>query len=595
MGISACSGTGGLFDPEEYDFHDRKQELSRSAYRDMMRPTKDEKNKDFRPYIEPGKPEALLGAPPIPEVTEILAAPRPPAIGETQLVSIFVTDDVPLKDVLIELGRLADVDMEIDSSIRGGIVFRAQNRPFNEVIERIASLADLRYEMKNGVLRIERDTPVVRTYPLNFLSFDRASQSGINISTSVLSTQVGGGGGGGGGGGNQSLASGSTAAVNYTAESDFWTQLGEGLRSIVAYAPASRSQSPDFGGSDEDRPATITAAGGGGSAAGGSAVGGGQVTVNRQGGTVTVNASHRVHRMVEDYLRKLEDVASSQVLIEAKIIEVTLDDRYQSGVNWNQVFSSHFASLDVDFNNIDASDGNLTRLIIGGRGVDDPSLDAIVDLTETFGTSRTLSSPRIHAMNNQQAVLTFAQNLVYFDVSVDREQQIAGDTVLPPILTVDSQVMTVPIGIIISLHPSINTRTNEVTLSIRPTLSRVVDFIPDPAVAFLLADLPDLAISNQIPQIEVRELDSLMRMRSGQIMVLGGLMEQVGENNDAGVPFLSGIPWVGNAFKTTNKHEQVRELFFLVKATIIGNTSTVHEADKHIYRKFTTDHRPLAF
>lgn len=587
LGLAACSGSGNLFDPEKHDFHDRKEELSREDYRDMARPESPKGQKEFTPYFEAdAKPEAALGAAPIPEVTEILAAPRPPSIGEAQLVSIFVTDDVPLKDVLIELGRMADIDMEIDSSIQGGIIFRAQNRPFNEVIDRIAAMAGLRYEMKDKVLRIERDTAVVKTYPLNFLSFDRSSTSSINIVTNVLTTDVGGDGGGGGGGGGSALNSGSNAGVDYSADSDFWQQLTTGLQNIVSYDSPARTSAPALDTNAEAEAASTPTGGEGGS----------RVTVNRQAGTVTISAPESTQMLVQDYLRKLEASASSQVLIEAKIVEVTLDDRYSSGINWNEVFSSHFATLDVDFNTIDAADGNLTRLIIGGNGADDPSLDAIVNLTETFGTTRTLSSPRLHAMNNQQAVLTFAQNLVYFDIQVDREQQVAGDTALPPVLTVDSEVKTVPIGIIISLQPSINTKTNEVTLSIRPTLSRVVDFVNDPSVAFLLADAgSDADISNRIPQIEVRELDSLMRMRSGQVMVLGGLMQQTGENSDTGVPFISGIPWVGNAFKAAEKREQVSELFFLVKATIIGNTSTMDEVDQRMYRKFTTDHRPLAF
>ena len=86
-----------------------------------------------------------------------------------------------------------------------------------------------------------------------------------------------------------------------------------------------------------------------------------------------------------------------------------------------------------------------------------------------------------------------------------------------------------------------------------------------------------------------------MRMRSGQIMVLGGLMEQIGTNSDRGVPFVSGIPWVGNAFKTALRNEETRELFILVKATIVGSDGTADTIDKRIYKKFTTDHRPLAF
>jgi MSHA type pilus biogenesis protein MshL len=588
LGVSGCANTGGPLDPELYDHHDRQENLSRDDYRYMMRPDPNAPDKqELKPYIDGAvKPSAELKSAPIPEISDILATPRPPAIGEKQLVSLFVTDDVPLKDVLIELGRLADVDMEIDSSIQGGIVFRAQNRPFNEVIERISRLAGLRYEMQNGVLRVERDTPVVKTYPVDFLSFTRSSSSNIAITTSVLSSTVGGGGGGGGGGGD-SLSSGSSAEISYENEGDFWTQLTAGLQAVVNYTPANRSSAPDV--------VVANSAGGGGGGADGAAAGAGNiVNVNRQAGTVTVSAPDYVQGMVQDYLNKVSETVSSQVLIEAKIVEVTLNEQYQSGINWNQVFSSRFLTMDADFNNIDTGIGNLTELVIGGTSAADPSLDAIVSLTEQFGTTRTLSSPRLHAMNNQQAVLTFAQNLVYFDVDVQREQQVSGDTVLPPLLTVDAEPVTVPIGIIISLQPVINTRTNEVTLSVRPTLSRVIDFVPDPSVAFLLAEL-DSTVSNQIPQIEVRELDSLMRMRSGQIMVLGGLLEQVGEDTDTGVPFLSEVPWVGNAFKAVNKQNQVRELFILVKATIVGNNSNYHDADQHIYKKFTTDHRPLAF
>ncbi|MCH2547505.1 MAG: secretin N-terminal domain-containing protein, partial [Alphaproteobacteria bacterium] len=475
--------------------------------------------------------------------------------------------DVPLKDVLIELGRLADVDIEIDPNIQGGIVFRAQNRPFSEVIERISTLAGLRYNMKNNVLRVERDNAVVRTYALDFLGFDRASTSDVNITTSVLSAGAGGGGGGG-------LNSGSSAAITYATEATFWQSLENTIQSIVDFQPTTGlSDSTSTDGSGQS--------------------GQNFFVVNRQAGTLTVSLPERQQLLVENYLEKLQESVSSQVLIEAKIIEVTLNDQYQSGVNWNQVFSSSPLALDVDYNDVPTV-GGVTQLLIGGSDVADPSLDAIVSLTQQFGTTRTLSSPRLHAMNNQQAVLTFARNFVYFDISIEREQQIAGDTVLPPITTIDAEPVTIPVGIIISLQPSINMKTKEVTLSVRPTLSRVIDTVADPAVASQLQGTND-NITNLIPVIEVRELDSLMRMRSGQVMVLGGLMEQIGENSDRGVPFVSGIPWVGNAFKAALRSEQTRELFILVKATIVGSDGTADNVDKRLYRKFTTDHRPLAF
>lgn len=574
IGVSGCSSLKDAFDPEKHDHLDRKQDLSRSDYRNMTAAEVDKLEPHFTGETET---KVGLGEPPIPAVSDILATPLPPAIGETQLVSIFVTEDVPLKDVLIELGRLADVDIEIDSNIQGGIVFRAQNRPFSEVIERISTLAGLRYTMKNGVLRIERDTPVIRTYSLDFLGFNRSSSSDINITTSVLSS----GGGGGGGGGSGGLNSGSGASVAYAVEADFWAAIDTAMQSIIAHTPQTglsaaiaNPQAPAAGGQQGQQTFYV---------------------INRQASALTVSLPERQQRMVQEYLQKVLETVSSQVLIEAKIVEVTLNDTYQSGINWDKVFSSDYLSVDVDYNAVSTA-GGLTQVIIGGEGPNDPSLDAIVNLTEQFGTTRTLSSPRLHAMNNQQAVLTFARNFVYFDIEIEREQQVSGDTPLAPLLTVTAEPVTIPVGIIISMHPVINTKTNEVTLSIRPTLSRIIDFVEDPTVPILLAQSDtDVNVSNRVPQIEVRELDSLMRMRSGQVMVLGGLMEQVGDNSDTGVPFLSGMPWVGNAFKTATRSEQTRELFILVKATIVGSNTNVEDADKRIYRKFTTDHRPLAF
>jgi hypothetical protein len=115
------------------DAFDRDQGLSRKDYRNLNSPK--------LPEEAPGAVRS--GAPPVPDLAQILAAPRPPKIDQSKRVSIAVTDDVPLRDVLLELSRLANVDVEIGSGIEGGINFRATNRPFNEVVERIADLAGL--------------------------------------------------------------------------------------------------------------------------------------------------------------------------------------------------------------------------------------------------------------------------------------------------------------------------------------------------------------------------------------------------------------------------------------------------------------------
>ncbi|MFO0109748.1 MAG: hypothetical protein ACK52W_04340, partial [Alphaproteobacteria bacterium] len=148
------------------DPYDRAMNLKRKDYRNLGQESSAENPKDG---------QVTTGAPPIPGLAEILAAPRPPKIAQSKLVSISVTEDVPLRDVLFELARLANTDIELGNGIEGGINFRATNKPFNEVIERISDLAGLRYSMKGGVLRVERDTPYLKNYSIDFLNVVRSS------------------------------------------------------------------------------------------------------------------------------------------------------------------------------------------------------------------------------------------------------------------------------------------------------------------------------------------------------------------------------------------------------------------------------------
>ena len=107
-------------------------------------------------------PQPAAEAPPIPDLMPALVALVPPAGAEERLVSISVTDTVPIRSVLLELARAAEVDLELDAAIDGGIIFTAHNKPFIEVVERIANMANLRYSFKNGVLRVELDRPYHR-------------------------------------------------------------------------------------------------------------------------------------------------------------------------------------------------------------------------------------------------------------------------------------------------------------------------------------------------------------------------------------------------------------------------------------------------
>lgn len=523
--------------------------------------------------------------PPIPEMSNIVTTPPQPKTGQDKIVSISVTEDVPIKDVLLELARLANVDLEMSPDITGGIIFRATNRPFSEVVERIAHLAGLRYSLDKGVLKVERDTPYVQNYSVDFLNMTRSSTNSVNITTNVLSSSGSGGGGGGGSAGGGGLNSGSTSSISSESSSDLWASFEAGIKNILqegAPSAAGAGAPPAEGGASAATATTSVSAGGDEF-----------FVVNKQGGIVTIKASAAKQKRVNEFIERLRRSATAQVLIEAKIVEVTLNREYQTGINWESFFDDNF-KLTGAFGGIDPAQlSNVFSFAIDrDAGL---NLDAVVRLVEQFGTARTLSSPRLSAINNQQAVLTFAENEVYFEIEVERETDTTSGN-NQELLTVDSQIKTVPIGIILTVQPSINSDTSEVTLNVRPTLSRITGRKEDPAVAFLAAQAGSTVTipPNQIPVVEVREIESILKMKSGGIMVIGGIMEERNTNNESGVPYLSSIPVVGNVFKGVSKSTNFLELVIFIRATIVPG-SNVDPQDINVYRNYTADPRPYPF
>jgi general secretion pathway protein D len=624
--VGACDESA--LNSDTIDPIDRPLKLSRNEYRDMY----DQK---------PGKAGIAASdhhqsvAPPVPDIAPLLAAPRPPRIGNSQLVSIAVTDDVPLKDVLVELARLADVDIEIDSGIEGGVNFRAKDKPFNQVIERIASLANLRYSIRNGVLRVERDTPYVVNYRVDFLNMIRNSSNSIatggmgngGANGGAGGGAVGGGAGGGGvggggvgggsGTGNSSLggASGvSTTSISGSVSDDFWLALQSGITAILSTRQTVlTSEALKQSTQDQSQQAGMLGGlGGQGVAAGGASGTGGlgamsatvapgyYMNINRQAGIITVSASQWQHEIIKKYIDQVRLNAASQVLIEAKIIEVQLNDQYSTGIDWKNL---DFGKLNIsaEFNPQSTDRGDFVSLALQNTDI-----NAVATLLQDFGATRTLSNPRLNAINNQPAVLTVTRNEIVFDIQVQpavttTTSSVPGGlpAVQPPQLSVERSV--VPIGIVLNLLPSIDLETNEITINVRPTITRQVGFRIDPAPLLALQALSGSSNNqpsipeNRVPIIEVRELDSIIKAKSGGVMVIGGLMEQSSSNTDRGAPWLSEIPILGNFVKQTTKNDLNKELIVLIRATIITPQGSYHPTDRQVYEKFSNDPRPLAF
>jgi len=574
------------------DLIDPKAELSQDEYKRHLI-----KSDDF-----------LKGAgaeiPAVPEPMPIMA---PPPTGEDEkLISLSVTEDVPLREVFVEIARKADMDLEVDPGIKGGIIFRAKDRPFSEVINRICDLADLRCSIKDRVLKVSLDTPYIVNYPLDFLNLIRSNTGEETVNTQVLSASVSGGtgsstgtsgtpgstpGGSGlsSGSSNSSFTNGSKNNIKSSYEGDMWKSIEEGVRAIMANytaPPPGISVSPS---PDKDKLA----------AAAKPAVNGNSpdnfVTINKQAGVITVLATDKKHREVKKYLDSVRIAESAQVLIEAKVVEVNLDDEYSSGIKWDVVGKNFTSAASFNNNSLNGpstpffSASILPQKLFGTN----TSLDSAISFTQQFGTTRTLSSPRINAMNNQQAVLTFAENSVYFIVNFSQTQTTTATT--PQTFSgITSSPQVIPIGVIMTLQPSIDLDTNEITMNIRPSISSIVDHVDDPAIPLIAAQLPAASqaslanVKNAIPEVQVRELDSVLKIKSGEVMVIGGLMQEKQVGQDTGIPGLMQLPFVGNAFKATSHTTQNTETVIFIKATIVPSRGGVKDYDRDFYETYQT-------
>jgi general secretion pathway protein D len=507
--------------------------------------------------------------PPIPGM-HVSAAPPASTPGEGKLVSVSVTDSVPLRDVLVELAREANVNLELDSRVQGGITFSAHNQPFDVVLRRICAMANLRTTINDSFIHIEPDSAYQETYQLDYLSLSRKSSSEVEIATNVFDSDISTASGVNGVSGGSSSSSNhsssdnnSTAKISASSDADFWSEVNKSLTQILAAS----------GGDARSSPASFS--------------------TDRQTGMVTVYGNSRQQAAVDDYVRKLKRKAYAQVLIDARVIEVELDDDFKSGIDWQTLFggafnaAANFGPAAADVPLAAATSGVFTGTI------NNSDFRGILNLVHTFGATRVLSAPRITVLNNQTAVLKVATNQVYFvtQAQFTTVTNANGSTVTTtPIYS--STPHTVPVGLVMTVQPAIDVDHDRVTMTLRPTISRMVGQVDDPSIG-LNAEVAGInnPVQSQIPVLAVREMDSVLQLHSGEIAVMGGLMQDNSTNTDQGVPPFESLPVIGNLAKSRDNEGTTSELVILLRATITDNPQA-DPADRELYHHYNNDPRP---
>ncbi len=455
----------------------------------------------------------------------VLEPPRVSAPLETY--SVVVTD-VPVRDMLFALARDAKINVDVHPSVSGNVTLNAIDQTLPQILDRIARQVDVRFTQENNTLQVEPDAPFLRNYKIDYVNMSRDNSSGVSVATQIATTGAAAGSDGGGSGGNNS-----TTTVTSTSNHRFWGTLERNIRAILGEAVGADAT--------DGSPAVI---------------------VNAESGVISVRANTREHQQIQQFIDQVQKNAQRQVLIEATVVEVKLNDDYQLGVDWSLLASGAGWSSTQSLVGTSLSQTPFSLLTYTDRATEYGNTSTSLRMLRRFGDIRVLSSPKIMAINNQTALLKVVDNLVYF--TIDAETTIT-DGVANTTFT--STVNTVPVGFVMSVTPQIND-TDTVTLNIRPTISRVIGYVRDPNPS-----LSENDVESNVPQIQVREMDSMLRINSGQTAVLGGLIQDGVDLSRTGTPGLSELPFIGDAFSYRNNQISKTELVIFLRPMVIRDPS----------------------
>jgi MSHA biogenesis protein MshL len=501
---------------------------------------------------------------------------------------------VPVKEILFALARESKLNIDIHPAIQGRVTLNAVDQTLPAILERLARQVDLTYKMEGNVLYIAPDSPVLRTYKVDYVNMNRETKGFIGSDGQISSASQSSGSGGtvsnstGNGANNSSRTSVDSTSKNHLweslianikellAETDkevIVSRFGEVDSSVRSNGKANKSNGTVINNTDaedaklakEDREAakteykTLQAA---------------TVIANAETGVISVRATNKQHEKVQEFIDKVMGSARKQVLIEATIVEVRLNDGYQAGIDWSrlgklgssgfvfsQVLGPQVGTV-VDATSITRASGSSG--IVAGYVNGSRNILSSVQLLEQFGDTKVLSSPKLMVLNNQTAVLKVVDNLVYFTAQAT-QGSVSNGVVTSP--TTTTSVNIVPVGVVMSVTPQISD-SSIVNLNIRPSITRKIGDQPDPN-----PDLKKVGVISNIPIIQIREMESMLQIGSGNTAVLGGLMQDEIQRSTDKVPGLANIPGVGKVFTGKNDSTKKTELVIFLRPTVITNAS----------------------
>ena len=541
----------------------------------------------------------------------ILNLPIPKSKLKEPTYSVVV-NDVPVKEILFALARDSKLNVDISPSISGNVTLNAVDQTLPAILERLSRQVNLIYRVENSVLVIEPDNPILRNYKINYVNMERDTKGGISVTNQLASapsssrTNTGSN--------TSSSLNNSTTSVLSISNNHFWETLIKNIEDIL------QETDKQILINRLDSDARLQAEyDGEGKGAGGISVGGSKektapngsavsstngvvsdgsqkllasvsegsekslksyktlfaskIIANKETGILSIRATQKQHEKIAEFIELVQSSAKRQVLIEASIVEIALNDEFQTGIDWSRLGKN--GTLDgftFQQSLLGTSLSTGPSVAIGyNQSTNLGELAASIKMLQAFGISKVLSSPKLMVLNSQTAVLKVVDNLVYFTVTADTTAATGNN---PAITTFTTTPYTIPIGIWMSVTPQIN-ENDTVTINVRPTIARKVGSIQDPNPSL---NTKDVKIESSIPQIQVREMESMLQVGSGNTVILGGLMQDDSTRIENGVPGLLSLPKLGNLFKAKSDINKKTELVIFLRPTVIKNASLNSEA-----------------